>query len=118
MYTYEAKLVRVVDGDSIRADISLGFSIWRMNEPLRLARINAPEPRGETREAGLLARDELNRFLGDRDLVVHTIKNKRGEESKGSFSRYLAEVFILVGDAEFNVSDWMVSQSLAVYQNY
>lgn len=37
------KLVKVIDGDTVRLDVDLGFNTWRLNEPYRLARINAPE---------------------------------------------------------------------------
>lgn len=117
MHTYHAKLVRVIDGDTIVVDLDLGRSTWIHDDILRLAHINAPEMRGPTREAGLVSRDELSRFLADRDLKVHTIKNRKGKEKK-TLERYVAEVWILVGDKEFSVNDWMVAQGLAVYQNY
>ena len=117
MYEYKAKLVRVIDGDTIVCDLFLGLRVKIEGEHLRFARIDAPEMKGETKEAGLLARDELNRFLADRDLVVHTIKKRDGGEKRGKY-RYLAEVFILVGETEFCVNDWMVENKLAVYQDY
>ena len=44
MYTYNAKLVRVVDGDTVDLKIDLGFDIW-INERVRLKDIDAPEVR-------------------------------------------------------------------------
>ena len=42
MYTYKAKLQRVVDGDTIDATIDLGFDIF-VKKRIRFAGINAPE---------------------------------------------------------------------------
>ena len=118
MYEYHAKLVRVIDGDTVITNTDMGKSVWLFDDVWRLARINAPEMKGETREAGLQSRDELNRFLADRTLKIRSVKNRQGKEKKGSFARYLAEVYILVGETEFCVNDWMVAQNLAVYQDY
>ena len=32
MWTYRAKVIRVVDGDTVDVDIDLGFGIWQKNE--------------------------------------------------------------------------------------
>lgn len=42
MFQYEAKLIRVVDGDTVWLDVDLGFRL-RMEVVCRLANINAPE---------------------------------------------------------------------------
>ncbi|MCK4429246.1 MAG: hypothetical protein KAU95_02630, partial [Candidatus Aenigmarchaeota archaeon] len=41
-YKYKAKLVRVVDGDTIEVVMDLGFYI-QLKEKLRLAGVNTPE---------------------------------------------------------------------------
>ena len=58
-YEYRAIIIEVYDGDTVTADIDLGFNTWRMGEKLRLARINAPEVRCKERSEGLKARDWL-----------------------------------------------------------
>ena len=40
---YAASNPKVIDGDTVHLDVDLGFHIWRIGEPYRLARINAPE---------------------------------------------------------------------------
>ena len=45
MYHYKAKLVRVIDGDTIDVDIDLGFDVWLKRQRVRLAGIDAPESR-------------------------------------------------------------------------
>ena len=44
MYTYEAKVVRVVDGDTIDALIDLGFNVHKKIR-IRMVGINTPESR-------------------------------------------------------------------------
>ena len=44
MYEYKAKLVKVVDGDTVDAMIDCGFSVYR-KERIRLLGIDAPETR-------------------------------------------------------------------------
>ncbi len=44
MYRYNAKLDRVVDGDTIDALVDLGFDIWKKVR-IRMVGMNAPESR-------------------------------------------------------------------------
>ncbi len=43
MYTYNATVVRWVDGDTIKLDVDLGFRTWVRNESFRLIGVNTPE---------------------------------------------------------------------------
>ena len=45
MWTYRAKVIRVVDGDTVDVDIDLGFGIWQKNERVRIMGIDTPESR-------------------------------------------------------------------------
>ena len=49
MYVYKAKLDRVVDGDTVDANIDLGFDI-SINKRIRLAGIDTPETRTRNKE--------------------------------------------------------------------
>ena len=49
MYKYKAKLIKVVDGDTIDALIDCGFSTFK-KERVRLRGINAPESRTRDKE--------------------------------------------------------------------
>ena len=42
MWTYRAKVVRVIDGDTVDVDIDLGFRIWQKNERVRIMGIDTP----------------------------------------------------------------------------
>jgi len=80
MHTYKAKLVRVVDGDTVDAEIDLGFSVF-VKQRIRLYGINTPESRTrdlEEKERGLAAKARLVEIIGT-DFIVETLLNKRGK---------------------------------------
>lgn len=113
LYHYRAQVVSVYDGDTVRADIDLGLSIFVRNEPLRLSRINAPEIRGSDRPAGLLARDYLARRIQGREVLLQTEK-----DNKEKYGRYLAEIWLPEDGGYVNINDELVSQGLAEYRDY
>ena len=56
-YEYRAGNFSVVDGDTVRCDIDLGFGVWLRDQILRLHGINAPEIRGGERPEGLASKE-------------------------------------------------------------
>ena len=65
MYEYNAKCVRVVDGDTLDAEIDLGFDV-KVKRRIRLAGINAPESRTRNKvekKLGLAAKERLVEIL-------------------------------------------------------
>ena len=65
LYCYNAKLNRVVDGDTIDAMVDLGFSTWK-HVRIRLAGIDAYESRTrdlEEKEKGLKAKARVEELL-------------------------------------------------------
>ena len=65
MYEYNAKVDRVVDGDTIDVTIDLGFSVWKKMR-VRMEGINTPESRTrdlEEKKRGLAAKDRLKSIL-------------------------------------------------------
>lgn len=105
MYTYAARLVRVVDGDTVVLDLDFGFYQWRLNRSYRLARIDAPEM--STME-GHEARSWLVvRLSGVRAYLVTTSK-------ADSFDRWIVELY---ADG-INISDALVTASMAAYRTY
>lgn len=113
LYHYRARVVSVYDGDTLRADIDLGMYIWVRNEKIRLARINAPELRGDERPAGLASRDFLREQVLDKEVLLQTRKDR-----KGKYGRYLAEVWLAEGDSWININDLLVEKGFARYQEY
>jgi micrococcal nuclease len=104
MYEYAAQLVRVVDGDTVRLDLDLGFYERRVDQPYRLLRINAPELNTVD---GKVSKAALETFLAGKALMAHTQKSD-------SFGRFLTELY---ADNQ-NVSDWLVANGFAAYKVY
>ena len=65
MYTYNATVVKIVDGDTIDAEIDLGFDI-KIKKRIRLSGINAPESRTRNlaeKKMGLASKARLKEML-------------------------------------------------------
>lgn len=107
LYAYKAEIVRVIDADTVVADIDLGFNVVLRDEHLRLFGIDAPE-RGT--QAWKVGGDKLRERIIDQTLYICTQRMKTKErEAKGSFGRYLATIFI---DGE-NINEWVLDEGLA-----
>ena len=62
MWTYRAKVIRVIDGDTVDVDVDLGFGIWQKNERVRIMGIDTPESRTRNKiekKFGLAAKAKL-----------------------------------------------------------
>jgi micrococcal nuclease len=93
MWTYRAKVVRVIDGDTVDVDIDLGFGIWQKNERVRIMGIDTPESRTRNKiekKFGLAAKAKLKSILG-KITVLKTTINKKGVDMKGKFGRVLGD---------------------------
>ena len=93
MWTYRAKVVRVIDGDTVDVDIDLGFGIWQKNERVRIMGIDTPESRTRDKiekKFGLAAKAKLKSLLGPNPVLQTTI-SKKGEDMKGKFGRVLGD---------------------------
>ena len=105
-YRYKAKLIRIIDGDTIVALIDLGFEI-ATRKKIRLYGINAPETRTlleKEKTAGILAKDRLEELLGASNgefvLVSHGV---------GKYGRCIGTIYI---DKE-NINQLLLSEGLA-----
>ncbi|SLN36196.1 Thermonuclease precursor [Aquimixticola soesokkakensis] len=108
LYTYRVEVQRVIDGDTIVANIDLGFDTWLHNEHLRLYGINTPE-RGQPGYQEAI--DVLTSRIQGQPVYICTHKMKRSDaEATGSFGRYLATVYVNGED----INQWLVGQGLAV----
>ena len=104
-YTYAARVVRIVDGDTVELDLDLGLNIWA-REICRLLGIDTEELRGKNRMAGLMASSHLDKLLSQHSsLVVRTHKDKTGK-----YGRYLVELWTVDGE---NLNRRMVKDGYA-----
>ncbi|MFA5168420.1 MAG: DUF1016 N-terminal domain-containing protein [Candidatus Omnitrophota bacterium] len=83
-YTYEIKVLEVIDGDTIKAVVDLGFG-FRTVQKLRLRGIDAPEI---ATADGMGAKKALEKMLGKNSpILIKTVKSDK-------YDRYLADVFV------------------------
>ena len=88
LYHYKAHVTKVYDGDTVTADIDLGFNMIMRDQKLRLLGIDTPEIRGEERPEGLVSRDRLSELILNTD--VHIVTHK---DSKGKYGRWLVTIY-------------------------
>ena len=98
MYEYKiSNIVKIIDGDSLRVDLDLGFKIQLSNATLRLHGIDTPESRQrrrlEERKLGIKAKEFLVNILeGNKDNLIMKATER------GKFGRILAEIFSSYSD--------------------
>ncbi len=96
MYEYRARLIKVVDGDTVDVDIDLGFGIWMKNERVRIMGIDTPESRTRDKVEKLFGKTASARVkeLLDEDIVLKTQIARNGEDMKGKFGRILGDFIV------------------------
>jgi len=88
-----AKLVRIIDGDSLQVSLDCGFGISK-TETVRMKGINAPEIHSKDakeKEAGNKSMSRLFSLVKDKDLVILTAKDKSEK-----YGRLLATVYLVL----------------------
>ena len=104
MYEYKASIFNVVDGDTIKVLVDLGFMIY-VHKTLRLARINAPEV---STQEGIVSKQYLiDKLPIDTKIVFKSCSLDR-------YGRSIAEVTVI----DKNLSDMIVADGHAIYQKY
>lgn len=102
MYTYQATVLRVIDGDTIDIDIDLGFAI-RQKMKIRLHGINAPET--STPEGKVAKRWLAEKLPVGTSIVVKTVKDRQEK-----YGRYLGTVFL----NDVNINALLIEERLAI----
>ena len=99
MYEYRARIVRVIDGDTVEAEVDLGFHI-SSRMMLRLFGINTPEIKGATRTAGLSARDYLQHLIQTHTNSTGQLTIRTQKDATEKYGRCLAT--LVAGDVNLN----------------
>ena len=78
MYEYRATLRKVVDGDTLRLDVDLGWGVWVRNQSVRLHGVDTPE-RGQPgwAEATQFVKDWMGNL--NAPLTIQTTKDHTGK---------------------------------------
>ena len=109
-FCYNAKVVRIVDGDTIRLDIDLGFDIVLRNQSVRLYKVDTPECRTrdlKEKAAGLLAKEVVQNLIATGERVF--IRTKL--DTKGKFGRLLGTI---VTTDNININEHLIDNNYAV----
>ena len=109
MYEYEIKVLRVVDGDTVDAQVDLGFRVHH-NIRIRLYGINTPEVRtrdAEEKVRGKAASARLQELLDGADRII--LKS----HGVGTFGRRLGELTLVCFQEEEDTKENIVETMLA-----
>mgnify|MGYP003652313163 CR=1 FL=1 len=115
MYEYNAKLDRVVDGDTVDAMIDLGFDTW-VHKRIRLEGIDAPETRTrdlDEKAQGFATKARLT------DLLEGLLEAADGvfvlqSHGVGKYGRCLGTIFIgQSGKLLVNINELLLHEGLA-----
>lgn len=116
MYQYKAKLVRVVDGDTVILDFDLGFHV-RVEKRVRFARIDAVERKDDPER--LATKAVIDWFSGTKnECFIRTTLDK--EDKYGRVIGEITQTYMgkeNLGDLP-NLSDHQVQRGHAVYKSY
>ena len=110
MYQYKAKVIKIIDGDTVDVDIDLGFSVTLAKQRIRLYGIDTPESRTRDKE-------EKVRGLLSKAFVV--LKSPVGSyirlvsHGKGKFGRILGEIYEMDNDL-VSINQQLCDESYAV----
>ena len=113
MYNYKATLMRVVDGDTIDAEIDLGFKIF-IKERIRLMGIDTPESRTRNlaeKSWGKAASARLSQLLEEANGEFTLVTKK---QKKGKFGRILGTLSISTKDGIVDANQVLIDEQLAI----
>ncbi len=109
MHEYKAKVTKIVDGDTIKCDIDLGFDLFLSNQTIRLFGIDTPESRTRDKEEkyyGNISKQFLNDYCPKGSYIIL----KTHLDKKGKFGRILGELIV----NKVNLNEQMIAENLAV----
>jgi len=107
-YIYNAKITKIVDGDTVDAEIDVGFSL-KIKHRLRLLRVNTAETNSkdaEEKKLALAAKDYTSSKILGKEVIVVTYKSD-------AFGRYLADVFYVDDGEQICLNDELLESGLA-----
>jgi micrococcal nuclease len=112
-YEYHAKVINVVDGDTIVVDIDLGFNVVLSNQSVRLLGVDTPESRTSDKIEkvfGLASKEYAKEFVENckKQIILRTHKSDDSEK----FGRLLGEIINPESKEVLNVS--LVEEGFAV----
>lgn len=92
-YCKDAIIVRVVDGDTLRLRIDLGWKITT-EQDVRLRGVDTPEPRGAERYCGKYVTAAVEEWIDKRTDSKRMVKVDSRKYVSGKYGRTIADVWI------------------------
>lgn len=107
VYVYAAVVASVIDGDTIRCSVDLGFSTWT-RQVFRLKDVLAPEVVGVERASGLRVKSFVSSILPiGTSVMVQTFK-PLGVRDK--YGRYVARIWAADGsDVNATITEYIAA---------
>lgn len=105
---YPINLIRVVDGDTIIADIDLGFDIVLKSQTIRLNNIDTPEIHSDDeieKKQGVISKQKLSELIINKSIILFVEKNY-----KDKYGRVLGTIFV----STININDYLIQNNYAV----
>ena len=99
MYQYTAKIIKVLDGDTVIIDLDLGFNIVLVNQKVRLAGVDTPESRTSNAEEKLPVGSYAK---------IETLKSDNNDDK---FGRILGT---FIAEDGTKINQWMIDNNYAV----
>ena len=113
MYEFECTVTRVVDGDTLVVRIDLGCDVG-IRATLRLWHpdgiFDAPETRGEERDAGKRAKEYVREWVIDHGDII---TSRTHRDRRGKYGRYLAD--IISGDGRVLTADMLATGHAVIH---
>ena len=110
MYEYKVKITRVIDGDTVDADVDLGFDLF-VKDRIRLMAIDTPESRTRNKSEKILGLASKKRLKELCAMHKGKIILKTSKEGKGKFGRILGSIYAEGSEVSFN--DILISEGHA-----
>ena len=113
-YIYRAKLVKIIDGDTIDALIDVGFDIW-FKKRIRYMGIDTWESRTrdlEEKKKGLAAKERNKELLEKVSAKPGYFRLK--SHGVGKYGRVLGEIFIMDDEGkQYNINETLIKEGHA-----
>lgn len=113
-HIYRAKLIKIYDGDTLSADIDLGFNVW-ITAKIRMFGLDTWESRTRNKaekEKGLKAKARTTELLNE--ISKNPGYFRLRSFGKGKFGRVLGEIFILdKKGSQINVNETLIKEGHA-----
>ena len=107
MFEYNIVITKIYDGDTITADVDLGFHTWIHNQKFRLINIDTEEIRNKDKilkEKAYEARNYLRSLCDGKSCRIKC-------HGKGKYGRWLGELF--VEGIEGSVNEHLIQEGYA-----